>query len=236
MTSFLREVCALELPGSFADRHRAYQETTLNAAWWYAHRKFLVVSERPSEIHLQHVQPGARRGGKVSRLHSGDGRALAWADGWAIYALHGRQVPGWIVERPSDICVAHIEAETNSEVRRVMLELYGPARYLADSGARVVDEIPAKHPILGLRGARLLRRDLAGRSEPIVYLEMLNSTADPDGSRRRYLERIDPRVYSGDAGRLCHAAMASRWLHRDEEGRLQRTFEHWQDYQPQAES
>ena len=47
--------------------------------------------------------------------------------------------------------------------------------------------------------------------EPIVYLEMLNSTPEPDGTYKRYLERIDPNAYGGMAGRSCHAAMASRW-------------------------
>jgi hypothetical protein len=65
---------------------------------------------------------------------------------------------------------------------------------------------------------------------------MRNSTPEPDGTCRYYLERIDPKIYGGDAARLCHAAMASRWRHRDDAGRLQLTFERWQDYQPAAES
>jgi hypothetical protein len=69
-----------------------------------------------------------------------------------------------------------------------------------------------------------------------VYLEMMNSTPQADGTYKHYLERIDPKAYNGDAGRLCHAAMASLWHYRDDNGRLVRTFSRWQDYQPTAES
>jgi hypothetical protein len=65
---------------------------------------------------------------------------------------------------------------------------------------------------------------------------MLNCTPEPEGSYKRDLERIDPKAYGGDAGRLCHAAMASLWRYRDDSGRLRRTFERWQDYVPTAES
>lgn len=78
--------------------------------------------------------------------------------------------------------------------------------------------------------------ELPDEEEPIVYLEMRNSTPEADGTFRRYLERIDPNAYEGDAGRLCHAAMASRWMHRDDNGSLVPTFERWQDYRPTSES
>jgi hypothetical protein len=233
LSSFLREVCRLELPGDLWDRSRAYEETVQSACWWYPHRDFLLVCERPREIHLEAVSAAAQ---PSQRLHRTDGPALSWPDGWSVHAVHGRLVPGWIIEHPEELTVQHIEHERNTEVRRVMLERYGFARYIAECGAEVVDTVPTEHEIEGLRGARLLRKLLPGEPEPIVYLEMLNSTAEPDGSHRRYLERIDPKAYDGAAGRLCHAAMASRWHHRDEHGQLQRTFVRWQDYRPTCES
>jgi hypothetical protein len=161
---------------------------------------------------------------------------VSWPDGWGIHAVHGRRVPGWIIEHPWCITPAGIEAEHNAEVRRVMLQRYGWTRYIAGCGAEIVDSIPMNHEIEGLRGARLLRKVLPGEPEPLVYLEMRNSTPEADGTCRRYLERIDPKAYGGEAARSCHAAMASRWHHRDEHGRLRRTFERWQDYRPAAES
>lgn len=107
---------------------------------------------------------------------------------------------------------------------------------MTDCAAQVVDEAGEDHLIAGLRGARLLRKELPGEPEPIVYLELRNSTPEPDGTYRRYLKRIDPHAYDGDAGRLCHAAMASRRRHVEDEGRLQLTVERWEDYQPTLES
>lgn len=49
---------------------------------------------------------------------------------------------------------------------------------------------------------------------------MRNSTAEPEGTL-------------SDAARFCHAAaMASLWHHRDQGGRLARSFARWQAYRP----
>ena len=117
-----------------------------------------------------------------------------------------------------------------------MIERYGWPRYIADCGATVVDAVGDDHEIVGLRGAKLLRKDLPDEPEPIIYLSMQNSTPEPDGSVKTYLERIDPNAYDGDASRNCHAAMASRWRYRDERGELQPTFTNWREYRPGAES
>jgi hypothetical protein len=233
MTSYYRTVCGLEAPGDLWDRARAFEELTQTTHWWYPHRDFLLLCERPIALHWEHV----RRGGRiVAQLHRGDGPAISWADGWSIHASHGRRVPGWVLTSPARITVQSIEEERNTEVRRVMLEQYGWSRFISDCRADVVDAVPASHPIRGLAGARLLRKELPGDPEPLVYLEMVNTTAEADGSHRRYLERINPGAYGGAAGRLCHAAMASRWHHRDARGALVPTFERWQDYLPTSES
>jgi hypothetical protein len=235
-TSFLREVCALTLPASVWDKSCAYEQTMRTAGWWYPYRDVLLVCERPLEIQREPARSSVLRGVGVQQLHSAHGAAMSWPDGWAIHAFRGRLVPGWIIEKPHAITVSHIERSQNAEVRRVMIERYGWERYMRDSGASVVDSVPLDHPIRGLRGARLLRKDLPGDEEPIVYLDMVNSTAEPDGTCKHYFERISPHAYGGDAARFCHAAMASRWMHRDANGVLQRTFERWQDYGPSAES
>jgi hypothetical protein len=234
--SFFRDVCGLTLPGDIWDRSRAGELAIQSACWWYAHRDFVLACERPSAIHLEPLEPGRPRSGGPHRLHHSTGPALSWPDGWGLHAIHGLPVPGWIIETPARITVLDIERQRNAEVRRVMLDAYGWARFIAHCGAEVVDEVPMNHRIRGLRGARLLRKELPGEPEPIVYLDMLNSTPETDGSARHYLERIDPTAYDGEAGRRCHAAMASRWHHRDEAGRLRRTFERWQDYLPRTES
>lgn len=194
--------------------------------WWFPYEGIVLASDRPRVLELD-------EGG---RLHSAKGPALEYRDGHALHAWHGVRVPARVITRPRSLTVLDIEREGNAEIRRVMIERYGLTRYVADCGAEVVDSVPMDHPVVGLRGARLLVKKLDGDREPIVYLEMVNSTADADGTYKRYIERIDPKAYNGAAGRLCHAAMASRWRHRDDQGRLVRTFARWQDYMPTAES
>jgi hypothetical protein len=234
--SFLRDVCGLALPGDIWARSRAGESASRSACWWYAHRDFVVACERPAMIHLEPLDEARSRAAGPHRLHHTAGPALAWPDGWGLHAIHGLPVPRWIIEHPDRITLLDIERQRNAEVRRVMLDAYGWARFIAHCGAEVVDQVPMDHRVHGLRGARLLRKELPGEPEPIVYLDMLNCTPEPDGTYRHYLERIDPRAYDGAASRHCHAAMASRWHHRDENGRLLRTFARWQDYKPRAES
>jgi hypothetical protein len=166
------------------------------------------------------------------RLHSANSPAMSYPDGYAIHAWHGIRVPPDVIEQPEGITLARIEREENAEVRRVMMERYGYERYIQDCHAKVVDSLPADCPIKGLRSARLLVKDVPD-DEPIVFVDLLNSTPEPDGTTKRYLMRVDPNAYGGDASRFCHAAAASTW--RDDiDGSL--TFKRWQDYTPAFES
>ena len=165
------------------------------------------------------------------RLHSLSGPACAYPDGWGIYAVHGVRVPADIIEDRASLTVARIDAEENAEVRRVMIDLYGSKKYLTDSGAAVVQECKADHYIVGLRSARLLRKEVKD-DEPILMIDLLNSTPEPDGSVKRYLLRVDPNAYDGEASRDCLAAVASTW--RNADGSL--AFKRPQDYQPIFES
>lgn len=205
---------------------RLWLEQAQHCHWWFPYNGIVLASDRPCTISLD----------GNSRLHNSTGAALEYRDGFGIYAWHGVTVERHVIADPSAITVAAVERESNAELRRILIERYGWKRYIGDCGAEVVDSIGEEHPTPGLRGARLLRKELPGEPEAIVYLEMVNSTPAPDGTCNRYLERIDPKAYGGDAGRLCHAAMASRWRYRDEEGQLQYTFEKWQDYQPAVET
>lgn len=74
-------------------------------------------------------------------------------------------------------------------MRRVMLEHYGYERYL-DSGAR---------PLHRDETGALWRIDLDG-DEPVVMVEVLNSTPEPDGSRRTYWLRVPPSTRTARQG------------------------------------
>jgi len=124
--AFFREVCGLEsrtekLAGLFA--------LAQHAGWALPHARICWVSERHSVL---------RRDDR-GRLHSLTGPAVAYPDGWEIYAVHGVRVPAHVVLNPERIAFRDIVAEPNAEVRRVLRERYGEGRYLVESGARVVD-------------------------------------------------------------------------------------------------
>lgn len=219
-----RDILKLKLPEHA--KYQAWERAAIHGGFRIMHEEFCMVCEFPDVIKID----------AQNRPHCIDGPSHRWMDGWSLYHSHGVRLPEWIIERTDLITVDNIESESNAEIRRVMMERYGYHRYMRDCGARVVDECSDDHELIGLRGARLLRKELDGEPEPIIYLDMLNSSPEPDGTVKRYLERINPVTYGGEAAKSCHAAMASRWMYRDANGQLQHTFKDWRDYRPALES
>jgi len=116
------------------------------------------------------------------RLHSETGQSIKYPSGWGLWHWHGVSVPQFIIEQPERITVRSIQKEVNVEVRRVMIERYGQARYLVDSGARLIhaDDM-----------GELYSTDIPG-DEPLVMVKVMNSTPEPDGSRKPYFLRVHP--------------------------------------------
>ena len=75
-----------------------------------------------------------------------------------------------------------IRSERNAELRRIMLEHYGNERYLVDSGAQPVQQDEA---------GKLWLIMLPG-DEPLTMVEVVNATAEPDGTFRTYWLRVPP--------------------------------------------
>ena len=139
---------------------------------WYPRDGVIVACERPAEIHLDDRE----------RLHNERGPAILFRDGWAVHAIHGVRVPGWIVEQPHLISVAKIDEEPNSEIQRVMIERFGWDKYAAECGAEIVDHDE--------RWRTLYRRTTG--TEPIVFVRVTNRSPEPDGSFRQYVLRVHP--------------------------------------------
>jgi hypothetical protein len=74
------------------------------------------------------------RGEFGRRPHCVDGPACA-NDVENLYFLHGVLVPAYAVICPDQITLAEIEAESNAEVRRTLIEQWGWERYIRESGA-----------------------------------------------------------------------------------------------------
>lgn len=163
--------------------------------WAWTYDEVAILTDRPMRFERD----------DIGRVHSLDGPALAYRDGVKLHAIHGVRVPRVVVEHPELISIEMIEAESNVEVRRVLLDRFGWSRYLNESHCEVIDAIDATHEIEasdirlahlyrnGLREARLLRKEIAG-DEPLVMVELRNSTPEPDGTNRRYLLRVPPET------------------------------------------
>ena len=173
--SFVREVCGLDLGDDMNSRAVAYAGTAESACWWWPHRDFVMVCERPSRI---------ERDGQ-GRLHCLTGKAIEWPDGWGVHRVHGTTVPEFVVERPEEITVARIDEEQNDEVRRVMVERFGAERFIREAGAKKVQQDEY--------GTLYERRFKAGGA-PAVFVHLINSTPEADGSRREFWRRVHPEL------------------------------------------
>ena len=230
-TSFFREICNLELNGDLWERALSYEEINKSVCWWFPYKNFIIAVEHPEAINRELVNPNITRGWNSHRLHCDHGPAIYWPDGWSIYSIHGVRVTEQIVMRPETLTVEQIDAETNAEVRRIMVERFGMERYVRESGSIPIHELPKDYPIIGLRGAKLWRKD-SENDEPIVCIDMDNSSQEPDGSIKRYMLRVDPNAYRGRASKDCLAAMASTY--RFEDGSM--IFAAPEDYAPEIET
>jgi uncharacterized protein DUF6745 len=159
-------------------------EVARHIGWWWPYERVALLSERPSELYRD----------DHSRLHNGDGPALTYADGFALHAWRGMPVPadfvGGLGPGGSRLDVRRINDEENAELRRVMLEIYGYDRYLREVGAQPLDQDET-----GVLWEIELPDD-----EPIVMVEVLNSTPEPDGTTRTYWLRVPPHISSAREG------------------------------------
>ena len=135
--------------------------------WWSAYETLAVLQDRPTQINRDDQH----------NLHSTIGPALEYSDGYAIYSVHGVIVPKNIVMEKEKITVKMIEKEENAEVRRVMTEFYGTFKYLKDTGAISLDCSE-----WGILWKKPMKND-----EPILMVEVLNSTPEPKPTRESHM-------------------------------------------------
>jgi hypothetical protein len=116
------------------------------------------------------------------RLHCADGPAIRWPAGAGYFFWRGVEVPADVILFPEAIRAGDVLREQNTELRRILLERMGPARFLRETGAR---------PVHADECGRLYRIAAPG-VEPIAFVEVTNSTPEPDGTYKRYLLRVPP--------------------------------------------
>jgi hypothetical protein len=75
---------------------------------------------------------------RQGRLHSEEGMAIRYADGWGVYARHGVRVSEQVIMAPERLTREQWSREPNVEVRRVIQERLGAERFIALLGARTI--------------------------------------------------------------------------------------------------
>ncbi|MEV7773818.1 DUF6745 domain-containing protein [Kitasatospora sp. NPDC086791] len=171
---------ALEAAGAGTDVVGPLAELARQAGWWWPYREVALLSERPTALHRD----------EAGRLDRADGPALEYADGFALHAWRGMPVPPEFLAGLAEVSVERIRTEENAELRRVLLEHYGYDRYLEDSGAE-----PIHRDETGVLWRIVLPDD-----EPVVMVEVVNSTPEPDGTHRTYWLRVPPSTRTARAG------------------------------------
>ncbi len=125
-------------------------------------------------------RPNILRGDNRDRLHNASGPALRYPDGWCVYAWKGIEVPSWMIEQPEKITLAAIDAEPDVQVRRCMIEILTPQRFVALGGAvRVAED-----------EAGVLWRKAWWASDVWAAVEVINATPETDGTRKHFFLQV----------------------------------------------
>lgn len=140
-----------------------------------------LVCERPRSLNLD----------QGNRLHNETGPALEYSDGYAVFAVDGVIVPTWMIKQRDEIVAENITDEKNTELRRVLLKLFGEERYIREIGAQMIGE--DSH-------GQLYRAEFPSGGEHLTMVRVENSTPEPDGSTKIYWLRVPPNTATAKEG------------------------------------
>ena len=163
---FFHDVCGLQRQTAALS---GLWQIAKNASWMLPHRQVCWLAERACV-----VRQDAR-----GRLHAPDGPAVGYPDGWSAYAWKGVLVPRWMIERPELVTVRTIGAALDPQIRRCMIEILTPERFIAQGGAYRIAQDET--------GVLWRQR---WRWEAWAAVEVTNGTPEPDGTRKRYFLQV----------------------------------------------
>lgn len=129
---------------------------------WIPYENVCILQHRHSELHRD----------ENGRLHNPNGMAVAYRDGWGVYAWHGIRVPEAIITGDP---IVEYKATGNAEHQRVLIEKMGPERFISEIGADPV----------GVDGYGTLYR-VNGEDFNTQIVEVVNGTPNPDGTDKTY--------------------------------------------------
>ncbi len=154
---------------------------------WWALDGLAIVSERPLTASVD----------ADGRLHAERGPALAFGDGFTIHAWHGVTVEPRGDRGAGDRSPSRRStAKRNAERRRVLVERFGFDRLVREGHGSVRHEDETGR----LWERPMGRIDWWRQDEPLVVVEVQNSTPESDGSRKTYFLRVPPHTQTAREG------------------------------------
>lgn len=135
-------------------------------------RRVCLLSERPIKFELD----------ENGNFHNAEGAAIRFSDTYSQYYWHHILMEKDLIEKPDSISLARINNERNLEIRRYLIDRYGLARYVLDSGARKIAEDECGE-------LYFMRGDF---DEAVNVVLVKNSTPEPDGTFKTYALRVPP--------------------------------------------
>ena len=125
---------------------------------------------------------------REGRLHNWDGQPAAeWPSGGGLYFWRDVHMTDATGRNPNAATPARIASWANAERRRVAIERIGIEPFLHGIGGRVLQQDDY---------GRLWRSEHPIDGEPYVAVEVVNATAEPDGTHRHYFLRVPPTIRS----------------------------------------
>ena len=175
------------------ERIRLWSEICQTAYWWAPYEGTCFVSDRPTAIYLD----------RRERLHNLGGPAMAFSDRWSLYAIHGSSVSERLVMKPDTVRLEDLPLDTDREVLHATIELLGHERFLKAANAKLMHE------------------DSFGRlyqirfydMEPLLLVELVNSTPEPNGTVKHHLLRVPPVIETAHEGVAW--SFGQRWKEYD---------------------
>ena len=163
--------------------------TAIYGCWQYAlYEDKVMCVERPKGVHVELDRRRAADyayGVHAWQLHRLDGPAVEFQDGSGTYVIHGTFVDkGWF-DRRHQFRAQDWYYGGEAAARRVLAELIGWEKLVRSEYATKVAS--------DRWGTLWSMRDYDG-DEPIVVVEVLNSTPEPDGTTQTFFLRVDPRL------------------------------------------
>ena len=104
-------------------------EIAKHVGWWAPYDTCVIFQHKHLEIHLDDQM----------RLHNETGPAVVYRDGSKIWAINGLGLTEQIIMAPETLTIEQINKESNNEVRSIMINRFGWARYIKESNSTLLD-------------------------------------------------------------------------------------------------